>query len=346
MKLISLIIPTYNMEEYLNRCLDSLIIKECFELVEVLVIIDGAKDRSSEIAHTYQERFPDCIHVIDKENGNYGSCINRGLKEAEGKYVKVLDADDYFNTELFCEYVKQLSCIDADFILTDYSFVYHSSDKRVPASFKLTQGKVMSVEDSVIPEFPMHALTYRLQLLRDINYTQTEGISFTDMEWIFKPMFHTKNFCYLPLNVYQYMLGREGQTVDPKARSRIMNATIKVTNSLLEKYASVDLSSLSPTMREMQCHRLFMAISGTYKNALIYASEETFNADTVNEYDANVKRYAPEMYDTVMKKKPYNRFGFYPLNHIRLWRTKQKRYSQNQIKWSDRLAFIPKLMGK
>lgn len=95
--ILSIIIPTYNMEKYLDKCLASLIIedKELMRQLEVLVVIDGAKDRSSEIAHTYQNRFADTFRVIDKENGNYGSCINRGLKEATGRYVKVLDADDY-----------------------------------------------------------------------------------------------------------------------------------------------------------------------------------------------------------------------------------------------------------
>ena len=88
-KILTIIIPTYNMEKYLRRCLDSLIIdEEGMKQLEVLVINDGSKDSSSQIAHEYQDKYPDTFRVIDKENGNYGSCINRGLKEATGKYVK------------------------------------------------------------------------------------------------------------------------------------------------------------------------------------------------------------------------------------------------------------------
>ena len=102
-KILTIIIPTYNMEKYLDKCLTSLIIedKKLMKLLEVLVVIDGAKDRSSEIGHTYQDKYPETFRVIDKENGNYGSCINRGLKEAKGKYVKVLDADDSFDNGNF-----------------------------------------------------------------------------------------------------------------------------------------------------------------------------------------------------------------------------------------------------
>ena len=103
-KILSIIVPTYNMEKYLERCLSSLIVSdEQMAMLEVLVINDGSKDRSSEIAHGYESRYPDTFRVIDKTNGHYGSCVNRGLQEATGKYVKVLDADDWFNTENFAE---------------------------------------------------------------------------------------------------------------------------------------------------------------------------------------------------------------------------------------------------
>ena len=75
-KQISIIIPTYNMEAYIGKCLDSLLIPE-FDAVEVLVVNDGSKDRSSEIAHSYADRYPGSIRVIDKPNGNSGSMTSQ-----------------------------------------------------------------------------------------------------------------------------------------------------------------------------------------------------------------------------------------------------------------------------
>ena len=96
------------MEKHLNKCLDSLIVKD-MNLMEVLVINDGSKDKSSEIAHEYVKKYPETFRVIDKENGNYGSCINRGLIEAKGEYIKVLDikGDDY-KSYLFNQYLKEI----------------------------------------------------------------------------------------------------------------------------------------------------------------------------------------------------------------------------------------------
>ena len=99
-KILTIVIPTYNMEKYLDKCLTSLLFndKDLLKQLEVLVVIDGSKDRSSLIAHSYEKKYPETFRVIDKENGTYVSCIKRGLKEATGKYIKILDADDSFDT--------------------------------------------------------------------------------------------------------------------------------------------------------------------------------------------------------------------------------------------------------
>ena len=89
MKTLSIIVPSYNMEAYLPKCLGSLVVApELMETLEVLVVNDGSKDRTSEGAPGFEAKYPGMFRVIDKANGNYGSCINRGLAEATGFYVK------------------------------------------------------------------------------------------------------------------------------------------------------------------------------------------------------------------------------------------------------------------
>ena len=248
-KILTIIIPTYNMEKYLRRCLDSLIIdEEGMKQLEVLVINDGSKDSSSQIAHEYKDKYPYTFRVIDKENGNYGSCINRGLKEATGKYVKVLDADDWFDTKNFSKYLKLLTSIDVDLILTDFNNVndegiikstYSYEEKNV----KLGIGSINELM-RIRPVFygQMHGFTYRTKLLIDMHYIQTEGISYTDQEWVSIPMTKVKSYHYCPLNVYQYLIGREGQTMDNVVFCRSIDNLMIVVLNIIEYYENNEIS--------------------------------------------------------------------------------------------------------
>ena len=173
-KLLSIIIPTYNMEPYLRHCLDSLIIDKGMDELEVFVINDGSKDRSSKIAREYQDKYPNTFYVIDKVNGNYGSCINRGLKEATGKYIKVLDADDCFNARALQDVIQRLMNIDTDVILTNYVIV--RNEKTESFFLNYADGQVVNIDSDVVEYFSMH--NFNLSL-----YRYTLGREGQTMDW-------------------------------------------------------------------------------------------------------------------------------------------------------------------
>ena len=108
MKVLTVLVPTYNVEKYLRRCLDSLLLPEVFEEIEVLVVNDGSKDGSADIARAYEKKYPQTVVFVDKENGGHGSTINVGIEKAQGTYFKVLDSDDWVNIGDFIEFVKRL----------------------------------------------------------------------------------------------------------------------------------------------------------------------------------------------------------------------------------------------
>ena len=85
-KTLTIIVPSYNMEAYLPKCLGCLVIddKELLQKLDIIVVNDGSKDRTSEIAHEFESRFPGVFRVIDKTNGHYGSCINAALPHVSG----------------------------------------------------------------------------------------------------------------------------------------------------------------------------------------------------------------------------------------------------------------------
>ena len=108
-KILSIIVPTYNMEKYLSYCLDSFLIDKNRDKLEVIIVNDGSKDRSLDIAKEYVSRAADVFRVIDKKNGNYGSCINAALPVVNAKYVKVVDSDDSVDTVHLDEFITFLS---------------------------------------------------------------------------------------------------------------------------------------------------------------------------------------------------------------------------------------------
>lgn len=297
-KILSIIIPTYNMEEYLKRCLDSLVlpVQSLMNSLEVLVIIDGATDNSSSIAHQYQDKYPETFRVFDKENGNYGSCINRGLKEATGKYIRILDADDSFNTNNFIKYLKLLAPIDSDLILTDYNLVDREGNILEERTFKFDSMQVIDIVCVIKPvsELEMHAITYKRQILLDIGYRQTEGISYTDTEWAFIPLMAVNTVCYVNLQIYNYLVGRPGQTMDISVLRKSMPQMMTVYKRLMQIYKSSHLDAHKNSI--LFDHRIDGFVERTYGQTLY---NKVLDKNELKRLDDMVKKYKPVLYEAL-----------------------------------------------
>ena len=126
-KVLSVIIPVYNMEKYIRQCLESLMIREILDKIEILVVLDGSTDRSEEIAMEYVAAHPDSVRVISKPNGGHGSAINTGMDHAAGEYVKVLDSDDWVNKKAFIRLVEGLEKFHTDIVWSNFFWVYELS---------------------------------------------------------------------------------------------------------------------------------------------------------------------------------------------------------------------------
>ena len=218
-KILTIIIPSYNMEKYLPKCLGSLIVApELMERIEVIVVNDGSTDRTSEIAHEFAANYPQTFKVIDKSNGHYGSCINTALPIAVGTFIKILDADDTFDTISFEKLILHLDSlpVDTDMIMTDYATVNDEGVQIGICSYPLPTDKFLCAKDLVDYKcgMAMHAVCYRRALLIDIGYHQTEGLPYTDTEWFYLPPAKCKKIYYYPICLYRYLLGRPGQSVD------------------------------------------------------------------------------------------------------------------------------------
>jgi len=318
-KILSIIIPTYNMEKYLRNCLSSLLIGDNQDLLDVMIVNDGSKDSSLSIAMEFQEKYPKTFRVIDKENGNYGSCINRGLKEAKGKYIKVLDADDSYNTENFRLFVNKLTETDVDLFLSDYTIVDEQQNETgAHTRHNLIPEKIYNVDEFLLlcntDIIMMHEIAYRTENLRKMQYRQTEGIAFTDAEWSLIPMTQVKTACYMQASVYRYLVGRQGQTVDICRAAKLQPQGDKTMFVQIEAFSN--MTNLSPSVRDYMIAHITRNLRLTYRTYMITAYKSLSN-DELRKYDARLKDANAELYALAEEMRVQPSIPFY---FIKEWR--------------------------
>ena len=106
MKLLTFAIPCYNSQDYMEHCIDSIL--PGGDDVEILIIDDGSKDRTAEIADAYEAKYPGIVRAIHQENGGHGEAVNAGIRNATGLFFKVVDSDDWVDEEAYKQILKKL----------------------------------------------------------------------------------------------------------------------------------------------------------------------------------------------------------------------------------------------
>lgn len=213
-KTITISIASYNVEKFLRETLDSLCSPEILDDIEIIIVNDGSKDSTPLIAQEYVKKFPNSFIVIDKENGGYGSTINASLAIAKGKYFRILDGDDWVDTNQFISFVKKLKNINTDLVLTDFMWCTFIDSKlketeRITCPYKINT--VLPINE--VKSLTMHSTTVKTDILKKGKVRITEHCFYTDFEFVLKALSLSYNFIYIPLCVYQYRVWGNGQSV-------------------------------------------------------------------------------------------------------------------------------------
>lgn len=317
-KVISIIIPTYNMEEYIGKALQSLVVPQNLDAIEVLVINDGSKDRSSEIAHQFAKQYPQIFKVVDKNNGNYGSCINVGLQHATGKYVKILDADDYFETANFDTMVGILRNVDADLIITHFSYITPAGESGTTRKLHVPADQILRINDiahkKTIQGLWMHEIAYRRENVIKMGYHQQEGISYTDVQWGFDPMFSVKTVYYINLLIYRYLVGRDGQTVNINVYRKKFGHEFQCTSAMLNTFVNAPMTN--EAVWQMMFNKMKGRIIALYKRAMVDLGD--LNHEDMIRFDTELKVKSPKLYQATDRKLLSTPLFCYP--YIHAWR--------------------------
>ncbi len=324
-KLLTIIVPSYNMEAYLPKCLGSLVVSDNSMLrrLEVLVVNDGSTDRTSEIAHDFERRYPGVFRVIDKANGNYGSCINAALPATLGDYVKIVDADDSVASDGFVSLLRQLQKElekpdkRADLVVTDYDWVAPDDSvlSHVAHPFPPGEDRCFSDLAPMATSFKMHALVYKRSVFDNLDYHQTEGISYTDVEWAIEPCVSVRRITYLPVTVTRYLVGRVGQTVGNLPMSRNYWHMVEIAKGLARRFPQ-RLRTCVPEARTYYKTQTLSFIAETYRDCIYGFHGHRVNAD-IRELDRCI-RGVPEVY---RESEAFRmRSSHFPLRLMHAWR--------------------------
>ena len=319
-KILSIIIPTYNMEALLDKCLTSLILdtKELREKLDVIIVNDGSSDNSSEIAHRYAEKYPEMFSVIDKENGNYGSCINAALPKVKGKYVRILDADDSYFTEELADYFNLLNQLDVELVLSNYETINPDGNVIAKSGYPLEPNIVSAFSEVPAGLFiAMHSVAYLSEIFKRIKYHQTEGVSYTDLEWVFHPMSQVKTIFYYNRVIYKYLIGREGQTVDPTVRLKRLSDMEKGLWNQLKIFKYVPKSNMAYN---------YMHGVITYRTKLLYTwGLDRKAAYHLDAFDKKLRQKAPAIYEEATQYTIPLGIANIEMPIVKMWRRVKKR---------------------
>ncbi|MCD8110883.1 MAG: glycosyltransferase family 2 protein [Clostridiales bacterium] len=273
-KLITFTVPCYNSEAYMEHCIDSLL--TAGDRAEILIVNDGSTDRTGEIAAHYQERYPNICRVLTQENGGHGAGINHGLKEARGFYFKVVDSDDWLDEEALHRTMDLLEKLEpqggVDLLVTNY--VYDNTD---PGLTKTIHYRNVFPQECMIgwertryfrpwQYLCMHASTHRTQLLRDIGIRLPEHTFYEDNLFSYLPLPYVRKICYLNADLYHYLIGREGQSVEEDILKRRCTHQVQVSRLMFEAYDLAQIRREQPKLARYLIHALifFMVLATAF----------------------------------------------------------------------------------
>lgn len=288
MKYISFAIPCYNSQNYMAHAIESIL--PGGDEVEIIIVNDGSKDKTSQIAHEYMDKYPDIIKVIDKENGGHGDAVNAGLANASGKYFKVVDSDDWVDEEALHKILMLMRHLEEDneqidMLISNYVYekVGVTHKKCIHYRNVLPQDEVFRWDD--IGHFRldqyilMHSVIYRTDMLKLSQMRLPKHTFYVDNIYVYYPLPHVRKIYYLDVDFYRYFIGREDQSVNEKVMIARVDQQIFVTKTMIDMYQLKKVTSKK--LRQYMIN--YLAIMMTVSSILLIRSKEKENLEKKKE---------------------------------------------------------------
>lgn len=247
MKILSIAIPCYNSENYMRKCIESLL--PGGEDVEILVVDDGSRDRTGEIADEYAKKYPDIVRAIHQENGGHGEAVNTGIQNASGLYFKVVDSDDWVDEPAYKKIIHTLKQLvggpsTIDMLISNFVYdkvgVKHKKIMRYRSAFPQNEVFTWDMAKKLHRGhyILMHSVIYRTALLHECELVLPKHTFYVDNLFVFQPLPFVKKMYYLDVNFYHYFIGREDQSVNEQVMISRIDQQIRVNKMMIDTVAN------------------------------------------------------------------------------------------------------------
>ena len=280
---ITFIIPAYNMADHLDTCLNSLL-SQAAEDLEIIVVDDGSTDDTAKLSRDYEVRHPGIVHLIKQENKGHGGAVNAGLSQAQGLYVKVVDADDWVDTDSLGLVLDRLrtqatSSHPVDMVVTNYVYEKEGRHHKQVINFRSVMPSDRVLDWNHLGRFGMaqymimHALIFRREVLQRAATHLPEHTYYVDFIYSYQPLPYVTSLMYLDTDFYRYHTGREGQSVQTSVMVSRVDQLLRVNGLMVE--ATPEPGQVSDGLYRYMIH--YLAINCVVTSVFLILSKDPQN---------------------------------------------------------------------
>lgn len=308
-KILSIVIPTYNAEKFLDKGLTSFIMDDAklMDALEVLIINDGTPDNSVAVAQKYVDQYPNTFKIINKENGGHGSAINVGVEHVTGKYFKCIDADDWVDTEALKRFIPILEKEDFEVLVQSFRTYDISKDLYEPRDISCdgtdrlyNLQEIMGMWDAVDMGMSFHGVTYNTHFYKSLNYKLVEGVFYEDQEYATIPLCFATKIRLLDDELYVYRIGDVNQSVSAQSQLSRLSHFEAVTFRMLDFESR--LGELPAGGREYWAKKVSKFMGSIYQIVLVKNPDKYSHRKYAKELTLKIKEKSPYMYGRIKNK--------------------------------------------
>lgn len=304
--ILSVAVACYNVEKYIDKCLTSFSDERFGGRVQVIVVNDGSSDRTLEIAKSYMANYPDVFEIVDKENGGHGSAVNAAIDRARGKYFRIVDGDDWVNTENLVNLLSFMESATADIVVDNKCEVNMETGKvehfPMPSDVKpevTYEFSDICNYDTVTPNIMIHTMSIKTEILKNNNIHLLEGIFYVDIEFIIKSSIRAKTLVFKDIEIYNYLVGNVNQSVNYRNYVKRYSHHLKVTNELIKFATEYECEG---DIRNYLDRRIQLLINTHMNIALIFNEDRKLGVKQVKEFRADLKKSNIKYYKITRKR--------------------------------------------